>query len=59
MSVSIGPLRFNGDEDAETFRDWVMSREGEDVRELEDSDVQAHFDAYCKEGLALLEAYDR
>ena len=46
MSVSIGPIRFNSDADAEAFRDWVQDRDGKDVRELEDAEVEADFSDY-------------
>lgn len=48
MTVELGPLRFNGDNDAEHFRDWALAEFGEDVREAEDSDVQEMFDEYAR-----------
>jgi hypothetical protein len=46
VSVSIGPIRFNGDADAEAFRDWARDIRGEDVRDLEDWMVEHYFSAY-------------
>lgn len=58
MSVDLGPLRFNGDNDAEHFRDWALAQFGEDVRELEDSDVFEIFDEYRAAHPALDADYD-
>ncbi len=49
MTAILGPLRFNTWQQREAFRDYVQEKDGVDVTELEDWDVQARYDAYCAE----------